>query len=125
VLANGSRMIGNATGGGVSNAEGAYVYSGAIIYGDATAGSATHGAQITSSGVGIIGTATGTSSSAYGVLAYAPSVVVITTESGAYAKSLAAAVDTSYDTIPFAEPTGEGGGGDEYPYPRARMIGVG
>lgn len=113
----GAYHIGNATGGTASGAHGTNLLGG-LFYGDAT-GSATHDASGLSigntGGVAIIGTATGNATNRYGVLSTIGShhVVVITTESGSNPKSLGTGADTTYATIPFADPSLIGGGASE------------
>ena len=48
---------------------------------------------------------------AFGVYADSYSRVIITAESGSDPKFLDSTVDTTFDNIPFTEPTGGGGGG--------------
>ena len=110
-------QVGSATGGSGANAHGTVLNTfGGLFYGNAT-GSSTHdasGVRVNATGgVAIVDTATGGASNRYGVLSTLTTrhVVIITTESGTHPKSLGSGADTTYDLIPFADPSLIGGGG--------------
>jgi hypothetical protein len=106
-LLSGGLQVGHAFGG--SHGSGTTVSNlGGYFYGSCTGGTAA-GRHGLSAGVNfviaIIRTATGTTAGAFGVSASGRGIVDIETESGDYAKSLAATLFTDVDDVPSASGT--------------------
>lgn len=107
-IISGGYMYGNAFGGGTSGAHGINIPSQGcnVFVGDVTGGtvSGSYGISLNNGSVAVVGTATGTTSGAFGVYSSSTvqGVVTIETESGSYAKSISTHIDTTSANIPWS-----------------------
>jgi len=108
VFLSGGYHNGNTTGGSVDGAYGTLMQNGGLYYGAATGGavSGAHGCYGSNGSILLVTTAIGNTAGAYGVYTSGGYMIaIIESESGLYPKLLDSDTDTTYDNIPFAEPT--------------------